>query len=234
VNRGEISEQRIDASVRRVLQTKQGVGLDQDRMVNVGRISSVVATRENQMLAAAIARIAVTVLGNKHEILPLSPLDTKKIADIEVADTEDPKNGRLFHSLLCDRRQNIDFAKIDPRSNDAEYDAALKTAKGADVIICQLNLFTRSGEMTGFISRKQKEFLTRAFTLGKPVILSHSATPTLSWTSRRLRPTSADIPTQRSCSRLLQKFSSQNLPLKESFLLQFPGCTSSAMASSIH
>ena len=177
VRRGEISEERIDASVRRVLQAKQGVGLDQDRMVNVGKISSVVAMRGYEMLAAEIARRAVTVLGNKHDILPLSPLDTKKIADIEVADTEDPKNGRLFHSLLRDRRQNIDFAKIDPRSNDAEYDAALKSAKGAEIIICQLNLFTRSGEMTGFISRRQKDFLTHAFTLGKPVILISFGNP---------------------------------------------------------
>jgi beta-N-acetylhexosaminidase len=177
VKRGEISEQRIDASVRRVLQTKQGVGLDRDRMVNAGRISSVVSTRDHEMLAMQIARRAVTVLGNKHDILPLSPLDTKKIADIEVADTEDPKNGRLFHSLLRDRRPNIDFARIDPRSNDVEYASALETAKKADLIICQLNLFTRSGEMTGFISRKQKEFLTRTFTLGKPVILISFGNP---------------------------------------------------------
>jgi len=177
VKRGEISEQRIDASVRRILQTKQGAGLDRDRMVNVGKISSAVATRDHEMLAMAIARRAVTVLGNKNDILPLSPLDTRKIADLEIADTEDPKNGRLFHSLLRDRRLNVDFAKVDPRSNDAEYESALETAKGADLIICQLNLFTRSGEMTGFISRKQKEFLTRALTLGKPVILISFGNP---------------------------------------------------------
>lgn len=177
VKRGDISEQRIDASVRRLLQTKQWVGLDRDRMVNVGRISGVVATRDHEMLAMQIARRAVTVLGNKNEILPLSPLDTKRIVDLDISDTEDPKNGRSFHSLLRDRCLNIDFAKIDPRSNDAEYESALGTAKGADLIICQLNLFTRSGEMTGFISRKQKEFLTRAFTLGKPVILISFGNP---------------------------------------------------------
>jgi beta-N-acetylhexosaminidase len=177
VKRGEISEQRIDISVRRVLKAKEGVRLDQDRMVNVGRISSVVATREHEMLAISIARRCVTVLGNKNEILPLSPLDTKKIVDLEVADTEDPKNGRSFHSMLRDRRLNIDFARVDPRSNDAEYESALESVKASELIICQLNLFTRSGEMTGFMSRKQKEFLTRAFTLGKPVIVISFGNP---------------------------------------------------------
>jgi CubicO group peptidase (beta-lactamase class C family) len=177
VKRGEIAEQRIDSSVRRLLEAKERAGLDRDRMVNVGKISSVVGSRAHEMLAMQIARRAVTVLGNKNEILPLSPLDTRKIADIEVADTEDPKNGRAFHSLLRDRRNNIEFAKVDPRSNDGEYEAALETARGADMIVCQLNLSTRSGEMTGFISRKQKEFLTRAFTLGKPVVLISFGNP---------------------------------------------------------
>ena len=177
VKRGEITEQRIDASVLRVLQAKQEAGLDQDRMVNVGKISSLVGTRDHQMLALNVARRAVTVLGNKNDILPLSPLDTRKIVDIDVADTEDPKNGRSFHSLLRDRRNNLEFVKVDPRSNDTEYESALETVRGADFIICQLNLFTRSGEMTGFISRKQKEFLARAFSLGKPVVLISFGNP---------------------------------------------------------
>ena len=177
VKRGEIPEQRIDASVRRVLQTKQWVGLDRDRMVNVGRISSVVAIRDHEMLAMQIARRAVTVLGNKNAILPLSPLDTRKIVDLNVSDTEDPKSGRSFHSMLRDRCPNVDFAKIDPRSNDAEYASALEAVQGADLIVGQLNLFTRSGEMTGFLSHRQKEFLTRAFTLGKPVILISFGNP---------------------------------------------------------
>jgi beta-N-acetylhexosaminidase len=177
VKRGEITEQRIDASVRRVLEAKARVGLDRDRMVNVGKISSVVGSRSSEVLAMQIARRAVTVLGNKNEILPLSPSDTRRIADIEVADTEDPRNGRPFHALLRDRRNNIEFARVDPRSNDAEYESALETARGADMIVCQLNLATRSGEMTGFMSRKQKEFLTRAFTLGKPVVLISFGNP---------------------------------------------------------
>ncbi len=177
VKRGDISEQRIDASVRRVLQTKQDMRLDLDRMVNVGKISSVVSTRGHEMLAMQIARRAVTVLGNKSEILPLSPVDTKKIVDINVSDTEDPKNGRSFHSMLHDRRLNVEFAKVDPRSDDAEYDSALEMAAGADVIIFQLNLSTRSGEMTGFVSRRQKEFLTRACALGKPVIVISFGNP---------------------------------------------------------
>ncbi|MCX6133987.1 MAG: serine hydrolase [Ignavibacteriales bacterium] len=170
VRRGEISERRIDASVRKLLKTKQWAGLDRNRFVDIQQVSGIVASREHEILAREVARKAVTVLGNRKDILPLSPTDTRKFLDLVVSDTEDPRDGRNFHSELRSRRNNIEFAKVDPRSNEIEYDAVLESAKSVDVILCQLHLTTRSGEMTGFVSSKQKALLSRLASLGKPVI----------------------------------------------------------------
>jgi beta-N-acetylhexosaminidase len=170
VKRGEISEQRIDASVRKLLKAKQWAGLDRNRFADVAKISDIVGSRQNEILACEVARKAITVLGNKKEILPLSPIDTRRFLDLVVADTEDPREGRGFHSKLRARRNNIEFAKVDPRSNEGEYETVVETAKGVDVIVCQLQLATRSGETTGFISIKQKNLMARLASLGKPVI----------------------------------------------------------------
>lgn len=170
VKRGEISEQRIDASVRKLLAAKQWAGLDRNRSVDVDKIAGIVSSRDHELLALEVARNAVTVLGNKSDILPLNPVDTRRILDLVVSDTEDPREGRNFNSLLRARRNNIEFAKVDPRSNEEEYDSAIETAKGADLILFQLQLSTRSGEMTGFISPRQKNFLSRVGSLGKPII----------------------------------------------------------------
>ena len=170
VRRGEITEDRIDASVRRLLKAKQWAGLDKNRFVDIGQIPTVVGSREHEVLSREVARKAVTVLGNRNNILPLSPLDTRKFLDLVIADTEDPKEGRGFHSALRDRRNNIDFARVDPRSNEGEYESAVESARNADVILLQLQLATRSGEMTGFISGKQKNLLSRISSLGKPMI----------------------------------------------------------------
>jgi len=170
VKRGEISEQRIEASVRKLLKAKEWAGLDGNRFVDVARISEVVGSRQNEILAREVARKAVTVLGNKKDILPLSPTDTRKFLDLVVADTEDPKEGRNFHAELRSRRNNIEFAKVDPRSNEEEYDSVVENAKGVDVILFQLQLTTRSGEMTGFVSSKQKNLMVRLASLGKPMI----------------------------------------------------------------
>jgi len=177
VQRGELEEARLDASVSRLLALKQWAGLDRDRFVDVDKIAGIVDSREHGALAMEIARKAVTVLGNESSILPLSTVDNRKFIDIVISDTENPSSGRNFHSLLRSRRLNAEFAKVDSRSNDAEVDAAILRAGDADVILLQLHLSVRSGEMSGFISRKQKDFAARLASLGKPVIACSFGNP---------------------------------------------------------
>lgn len=170
VRRGEISEARIDTSVRKSLNVKRWLGLDKNRFVDVDKVGEIINSREHQLLALAIARNAVTVLGNKNEMLPLSKVATKKILDVVISDTEDPSDGKNFHSLLKNRYPNVELIKIDPRSNKLEYEAVLAKAASADMLVCQLHLYTRSGEMTGFIQPEQKELIEKLLQLGKPTV----------------------------------------------------------------
>jgi beta-glucosidase-like glycosyl hydrolase/CubicO group peptidase (beta-lactamase class C family) len=170
VRRGEINEQRIDASARKLLAMKQWVGLDMNRFVDVNKISEVVNVREHQMLAEEIARNAVTVLGNEKNVLPLPKVDARKMLDLVISESDDPGEGRNFHRLLRERHPTLDFVKVDSRSDSGEYEAALQSARSSDVILCQLLYYTRSGERTGFIPKNQADFLRKVIALGKPVI----------------------------------------------------------------
>jgi len=170
VNRGEISQSRIDYSVRKLLQMKQWVGLDKNRFTDYEKAGEVVGSRKNQLIAKEIARNAVTVLGNKNNVLPLPKVDKRTILDIVISDTEDPTDGKYFHGLVKERYGALEMAKVDPRSNVLEYDSAMAKARRADLILCQLHLYTRSGEMTGFVEPKQSEFIKTLLALGKPMV----------------------------------------------------------------
>lgn len=169
IRRNILTEERLDESVRRILKAKQWAGLDRDRFVDVSKVASVVDTREHRARALEIARKAVTILGNKNSILPLSVVERRKFLDIVISDSEDPRAGRSFHNSLRNRL-NADIARIDDRSNDLEYDSVVASARRADVLVFQFLLTVRSGEMTGFISRKQKDLVARLAALGKPMI----------------------------------------------------------------
>jgi beta-glucosidase-like glycosyl hydrolase len=65
VRRGEITEARIDRSVRKILNAKSFVGVHQNRYIDVEKVATVVNSREHHLKALEIARHAVTVLGNE-------------------------------------------------------------------------------------------------------------------------------------------------------------------------
>lgn len=177
VRRGELTEQRIDHSVRKLLALKQGFNLHHNRLVDVGRVAEVVNSSDHQLLALKIARDAVTVLGNRNNILPLSNVDRRKILDIVLADTENASDGRAFHGMLRERIPALDLIRIDPRSNNLDFETALAKAAAAEVLIVQLHLYTRSGEMSGFVRKEQREFVQTLLVLKKPNVLISFGNP---------------------------------------------------------
>ena len=170
VKRGEISEQRLDASVLKLLRAKQWLGLTRNRFVDIDSVSAVVGAPEHQLLAAEIARKSITVLGNKSGLLPLPLHSGTKILDLVCADDEDPSNGWFFHRELRQRLDSLDFALIDPRSDSLDYDAAMEKVRDADIVLAQLHFYTRSGQMTGFIPDPVSKFINEIIDMGKPVI----------------------------------------------------------------
>ena len=170
VRRGEISESRIDESVRKILRAKRWLGLDQNRFVDVEKVFEVVNSREHKLLAKEIARKSITVLGNKKGLLPLAGFRGMKILDLVAADDEDPSNGRQFHGELVQRLGEVDFALVDPRSDSLDYASALEKSLQADLVVAQLHFYTRSGQMTGFVPDKIAALLNEIIRRGKPIV----------------------------------------------------------------
>jgi beta-N-acetylhexosaminidase len=72
VQSGEISEERIDLSVRRILRLKASVGLHKARLVDIGALSSLIARPENLAAAREVAEAAVTLVRDNGQVLPLN------------------------------------------------------------------------------------------------------------------------------------------------------------------
>src|SRR5690606_34872183 len=68
---GEITEDRIDASVRRILEQKAKRGVLTDPTVDVTAVADVMATPEHHATAAEIADDSITLLANDG-VLPLA------------------------------------------------------------------------------------------------------------------------------------------------------------------
>jgi beta-glucosidase-like glycosyl hydrolase/CubicO group peptidase (beta-lactamase class C family) len=71
VREGQLAESRIDESVRRILETKERLGLDRNRLVNVEATLKSLQRPEDLARSQQIAQDSITVVRNEGKVLPL-------------------------------------------------------------------------------------------------------------------------------------------------------------------
>ncbi len=75
VRSGRVAEERVDASVRRLLRVKFQLGLFDDPYVDVDEAERIVGNAEFRALGERAQARSLTVLVNEGDVLPLRPLD---------------------------------------------------------------------------------------------------------------------------------------------------------------
>ena len=84
---GEITAERLDRSVRKILKVKWELGLDTLRTTDPEAVSRLVGSREHWNLARKVARSAMTLVKNDRSALPFSGGPGKRIVSIVLTDT---------------------------------------------------------------------------------------------------------------------------------------------------
>jgi beta-N-acetylhexosaminidase len=133
VERGEITEARIDASVRKLLIAKQSVGLDRQRLVRLEDIPRVINKTEHMERAQTTAERSITAVRHKAGTLPLKP--GTKIVSIIYADDYDPFTGRTFNATLTAAIPTVRAILLDATSDSARIARASAAIDSADVVL---------------------------------------------------------------------------------------------------
>ncbi|MEO8933276.1 MAG: glycoside hydrolase family 3 N-terminal domain-containing protein, partial [Xanthomarina sp.] len=87
-NSGLITEERLAHSVKKILQSKYKVGLNNYKPVDVKHLVSDLNRIKDQALSEILFENAITVIKNKKELLPLRELEKKKIAYVKMGDDD--------------------------------------------------------------------------------------------------------------------------------------------------
>ncbi len=86
VEEGTSRWQRIDRSVRRILEAKAGLGLHENRLVDPAAGALAVARPEDVARASAIAKASITVVSNDGGVLPLAAEEPVRILHLAMPD----------------------------------------------------------------------------------------------------------------------------------------------------
>jgi beta-glucosidase-like glycosyl hydrolase len=170
VERGEISEKRIDQSVERILATKSRLRLQEERTVPIDQIASIIATPENQKLAQEIADRSMTLLKDEGHLVPIDPARPRKIFSLMLSTDLDTSPGALFQSEMRRRFPSIETASMDPRAAENLAERTLKSAASADLIVVSTIVRVITGTGGVGLPDKQRALVERLFRAGKPVI----------------------------------------------------------------
>ncbi|SHH62304.1 glycoside hydrolase family 3 N-terminal domain-containing protein [Winogradskyella jejuensis] len=96
IEKGDITEERLAHSVKKILMAKYKVGLHNYSPLSIRGVHGDVKRIEDDVLYGKLLEEAITVLKNKNDILPLRNLETKKIAYVSLGDD----NSSPFYSEL--------------------------------------------------------------------------------------------------------------------------------------
>ncbi len=137
VRSGEIEEARIDASVRKILACKAGLGLHKDRFTDDSRVSALVGTPDHLAVARKVADLSLTLLRNDG-VVPVPAERLKNAVNISVQKLENDPAPAALAAKLAAAFPGIRSFVLRPDLDQSAYDKILDAATKADLVILSL------------------------------------------------------------------------------------------------
>jgi beta-N-acetylhexosaminidase len=149
VRSGEISRQRLDASVLKILRAKASLDLQTNRLVDVTAIPRLVGSPANVAIGQRISDAAVTLVRDNRIVLPLSrgasikkvvlhqrgEPDSRAALLIVFCDNVRAEDGRVLEQEIRARMPDAKIVYVDSRVATARTDEVLKAVNQARAVV---------------------------------------------------------------------------------------------------
>jgi beta-N-acetylhexosaminidase len=149
VGSGEISRERLDSSVRKILQAKASLGLQRARLVDVNALDKLIKQPENAALAQKISDDAITLVRENGKVLPLKtpktlpsqlpyqpPVEIRnRVVAVIFSDDVRLESGRVLERQLRSRVPDARIFYVDPRIAEAMSANVLKAVDEAESVV---------------------------------------------------------------------------------------------------
>jgi beta-glucosidase-like glycosyl hydrolase/CubicO group peptidase (beta-lactamase class C family) len=167
---GRISEERIDQSVRKLLNLKKNRGVFENHSVDLESLKREVNTRNYQAIANSIARQSVTVLSNENDIIPITDTKFPSVLVVTVADDSDGDTGSNLAREMRKYHQHVVYHNVDQRTTDEEKMEILEAAEQSDLIVIGSFIMVRSHQPIQ-LPDELKEIVNELTSVEKPSLL---------------------------------------------------------------
>ncbi len=184
VARGRITRERVDQSVRRVLEAKAWCGLNEERMVSLDNVWDVVASPAHTSTARALFERAVTLVRDPFELLPVA--EKRRVGVVILKDAvpvwahalREPAGSRFSKDVQARWRG----PRVELSADSADTGQVLNIVRDCDVVLAAVCARVAAykgsvalGEAHAEILRAldQANIPTVAAVFGNPYVLPH-------------------------------------------------------------
>ena len=164
VRSGRISIERLDASVRRILEAKAKLGLDKNRMVDVNAINQKLGSVAWQAEAQEISDRGVTLLRDSQHLLPLDGTKPSRALLLAFYADPEPYPGEDLERELKSRFDSVVTLRADTRFINAD---TLKLPSPDTYDVALLALFVRVSDRKGNVDVPAEQAASGRATLHK-------------------------------------------------------------------
>jgi len=161
VQSGEISRERLDHSVLKILEIKASLGLQDARLVDLTEVGKIVGKPEHLAFGQKAADDAVTLVRDNGKVLPLKskgtvkgglPYTTQEVTHNQVlavlfSDDVRTESGRAFSREFLARIPDARVMFVDPRFAAGMSDEILKAVDEAQTVIAAVYVVPSAGKM---------------------------------------------------------------------------------------
>jgi len=175
---GRISRERLDASVRRILQAKARLGLQKNRLVDVNALNQHFGTVARQREAQEISDRGVTLLRDAAHRLPLDGTKPARALLLAMYADPEPYPGEDLERELRARFDSVATLRADTKFVKAD---SLKLPPPENYDIAIVAFFVRVSDRKGDVDipKEQAALAEKVFKAGKPVVTIGFGSPYL-------------------------------------------------------
>ena len=176
VEAGILTEERLDVSVRKILNLKKKHQLFDANDVKLEELPTLIDRVEYEAIAEKIARESVTLLKNRNNILPIQASKYPKIMVLAVSDDESGSTGTPLVRYVRDHHPDVKFRVFDKRSSAEEKGRILRDARNSDLVIIGSFIALRSQQPIQ-LEKKQLQLLWQIQNMKQPTVLVSFGNP---------------------------------------------------------
>jgi len=175
---GRVPQERLDASIRRILQAKARLGLNKNRLVDIAALNEKFGKTTWQETAQEISDRGVTLLRDRQHLLPLDATKPTRALLVNLYSDPEPYPGEDLEPQLRARFDSVISLRADTKFVHADT-LKLPLPDSYDLVV--LALFVRVSDRKGDIDipADQVPLVDQIYKSGKPVITLGFGSPYL-------------------------------------------------------